>query len=141
MPNPMLPVTGSRPVPDPTELTTQALLAAIGSLRELLENRMDGADNLASERFAGRDLALAAALSAAKEAVAKSETFTAKQIEAIAIRIEDLKERLDRGDGRSVGQIAQSAIGDKAANLVFAIIGAITGLAGLIVALTVLFKH
>ena len=35
---------GSRPVPDPTLLTTQQLIREMGSLRELLETRLDAMD-------------------------------------------------------------------------------------------------
>ena len=129
------------PVPDPTTLTTAQLYREIHTLRELIEKSLNSADSLSLEKFAGRDLALTAALAAASAAVAKSEAFTTKQIEAIGIRIEDLKERLDRGDGSVLGRNFGRTMGDRAANFIFAIIGAITGIAGLIIALTVFFRH
>jgi hypothetical protein len=41
---PELPTGDRRPVPDPTLLTTQQLYREIGSLRELIESRLDGND-------------------------------------------------------------------------------------------------
>lgn len=102
----------SVPVPDPTLLTTQALMREIAGLKELVFSRLDSSDQLTQERFRGverqfseRDTrttqsevaskeAIAAALQAAKEAVGeqaknftlsidKSETATVKQIDAV----------------------------------------------------------
>src|SRR6185437_10924011 len=119
---------GSRPVPDPTELTTKNLQREIQSLRELVESRLqaivetagvrqeqidkipaeiqerverlrelvsekfNGVDN----KFASNEVALSAALLAAKEAVkeqntsnntaiSKSEAATNKQIEQLGL--------------------------------------------------------
>ncbi len=163
---------GSTPVPDPTILTTQQLVASVVSLkefiattRELLETRLDAMDtatrlnkeqmdripgmideklaqfkDLAMEKFhsietqfkerdtrteqSSKDskVAVDAALQAAKEAVgeqnkssalaiAKSETATNKQLDQIGTlinstnkaldeKINDLKGRLDRGEGQ-----------------------------------------
>jgi len=104
---------GSVPVPDPTLLTTENLRREILGLRELLENKLDGAMAVQNERFLKVDLqfelverqrveqkqdtktAVDAALSAQKEAVheqtlasdkaiSKSESGTTKQIEQLA---------------------------------------------------------
>jgi len=49
MPSEMLPqTTDSRPVPDPTVLTTQQLFQAILALRELIESRLNGMDKAIS---------------------------------------------------------------------------------------------
>lgn len=101
---------GSKPVPDPTEMTIQVMEREIKSLRELLLQRVDGDKAVAGEKFRNIDMqfterdqrvvasraadaaALSAALQAAKEAVGeankafslsieKSEKSTTKQIE------------------------------------------------------------
>lgn len=162
------PEFSTRPVPDPTSLTTQQLLRELSGLREVLEARMNGSDNLIrmlqdhldkksdvirtevghlrilhEEKFSSiqiqfseRDtrteqtskdskVAVDAALQAAKEAVgeqnkssalaiAKSEASTTKQIDQIGVlitatskatdeKINDIKSRLDRGEGSSHG--------------------------------------
>jgi hypothetical protein len=43
----------TRPVPDPTSLTTEALRRDIGSLKDLLESKIDGHKQLNEERFKG----------------------------------------------------------------------------------------
>jgi hypothetical protein len=91
----------SRPVPDPTILTTEALIREISHLRELLETQIEGLGDACEakfeyieQRFRDRDLlvdaafiaskeAVAASLAAAKEAVAKSEDTFNKQIAEI----------------------------------------------------------
>jgi hypothetical protein len=45
------PGTGSVPVPDPTTLTNNLVSAAVTSLRELLETRLDGMERLSDERM------------------------------------------------------------------------------------------
>ena len=157
-----------RPIPDPTELTTDAVNAAtaqyhreLAALREILETRLDAMDKAASfldqtvnrtptviqtaianvrevyderfksvaQQFAERDVrteqaakggkeALDAALLAAKELVAqqneanrgeaaKTEQNFTKQIDAQAARIDELKERIDRGEGQTAGSAGQ----------------------------------
>lgn len=129
---------GSTPVPDPTLLTTQQLMAAISALKELVFTRLDGNDKavelfnanltrvptdtdkqishlkeLHAEKFKAvqgqfleRDVrtdkiaelgqkALEAALSAAKEAVGKTEISFTKQIDATAAQIEAQKRAAD----------------------------------------------
>jgi hypothetical protein len=44
---------GSRPVPDPTVLTTQALMREVEALRELLGQRIEALDDKMSERLTG----------------------------------------------------------------------------------------
>ena len=96
----------SRPVPDPTTLTEAFSERGIAALREVLEARMDGKDRLDDERFKGIASALVVALAAAKElvsennkssaaALAKSESATEKQLDALGDKIDDLKERLN----------------------------------------------
>jgi len=92
---------GSRPIPDPTTLTTQQLNVAIDNLRSLLSTRIDADQRLNDERHKASEqqrleqkedtkIAVDAALQAQKEAVreqtsasdraiAKSEAATTKQ--------------------------------------------------------------
>ncbi len=118
----------SRPVPDPTLLTTQALereVAAmkglfaeqLNGLRQLIEEKFDGVD----KQFASRDVQVSTAFQAAKEAVgeqnksraeaiAKSENATNDQMRQIGNqiaattkttddKIDDLKDRLGTVEG------------------------------------------
>jgi hypothetical protein len=81
-----------RPVPDPTALTTEALLREIEHLTTLVD-----------EKFKGRDVALVAALAAADRAVAKTETMFGKQIEGQDDKLDDLRDRVKAIEGRSQG--------------------------------------
>jgi hypothetical protein len=133
------------PNPDPTLLTTQQLQREIAaaresmaidtrSTREVFDEKLGSLSGITEERFrsiqlqfAERDvrtdqtardskLAVDAALQAAKEAVAKSEAGTAKQIDqqgaqmsssyqALDDKINDMKERLTRQEGAGEGRI------------------------------------
>lgn len=118
----------SRPRPDPTSLTTQALNAAIDSLteqvnvqfahvekllevseRHRVELKQDANDALKAAMVAAQE-GILVAMTAAKEAGAKTETHFGKEIDALnkqidemrltlAERIDDNKERI--GDVRS----------------------------------------
>jgi len=197
---------GSTPVPDPTILTTQQLLAAVAASREIIETRLSGMDTatslnkeqmdripliidakirelrvLVEEKISGlmekfhsidvqfreRDtrteqsskdskVAVDAALQAAKEAVgeqnkssalaiAKSEAATNKQLDQIGMlitttnkaldeKINDLKGRLDRGEG----QKAQAVENKGQSNW---LIGVALAVVAIIVALASLFMH
>lgn len=122
------------PVPDPSTLTTAALLREVAHLADLFTEKFKGID----QRFTDNKLALDAALAAAKEAVEKSEIAFAKQIdrilETIAVmdrahgaQIADLKGRLDRGDGTGAGR-------GQVWGYVVALIGVLVGIAGVIAA-------
>lgn len=66
-----------RPVPDPTELTTQQLMREMGALKEIMQTRMDGYDKAIAllQRFADRQPTIA-------EVVAStSEKFGAVQLQ------------------------------------------------------------
>lgn len=94
---------GSRPVPDPTILTTQNLEREIAhvkesivSLKELLELNVANVREVEGERFRSIDAqfdnskeAIDAALSAQKEAAGKTEATVTTQITNIEKRIED----------------------------------------------------
>jgi uncharacterized protein YicC (UPF0701 family) len=104
---------GSRPVPDPTVLTTAALQReiggvreSIGALKELTESDLEGLEAVVAERFntvstqfglierqrveqkLDTGNALAAALAAAKEAVTKTEAATKEQIAQLKATID-----------------------------------------------------
>jgi len=49
---------GSRPIPDPTLLTTQQLLAAVAGLREILETKISGEVRIIEARLNGMDEAI-----------------------------------------------------------------------------------
>ena len=123
---------GSVPVPDPTKLTTDAVDKAKVELEKLFDTKLGSLrielvdfQELVKEKFAGRDTALAAALKAAQELVKqqndsnaiaadKAEKATTKQIDALILRIDDLKERigdLGRKDWATVGAYIVGAIG------------------------------
>lgn len=116
---------GSVPVPDPTKLTTDAVAQARAEIEKLFNTRLAGEVAVITEKFAGRDLALAAALKAAQELVKQqndsntlandkmSEGFT-KQIESLDEKIDDLKDRVSemgRKDYAVVGAYIVGAIG------------------------------
>ncbi len=158
--------SGSTPVPDPTILTTQQLVAAIAAVREIIETRLNAMDTatelnkaatdriphaiehrvcelekLHEEKFVGiekqfkeRDVrndvtsglnqkALDAALQAQKESAGKTELSFTKQIsdltaqfqtqnKALDERLNDLKGRLDRGEGGYGGRKEEKSQGN-----------------------------
>jgi hypothetical protein len=119
---------GSRPVPDPTALTTEALHREVLQLRELLETFIRGENRVTEERFqsiatqmdlierqrveqkedtkAAVDAALAAAKEAVKEqttssdlAIAKSEAATTKSIDQLGDKFDTAVDGLRREIG------------------------------------------
>ena len=126
------PEHGWRPVPDPTVLTTQALLREIAALKELLVQSIQDAKVVRDEKFHNVDIrfiemeklrvqnvnsnndAIAAALQAQKDSSAKTELVFTKQIDQLQIlintisrstdeKIDDIKTRLDLGEGKGRG--------------------------------------
>lgn len=133
----------SRPVPDPTILTTEQLHREIAALREFVLGEIRHVGEITNQQFRAVDeqfyavsertkeqkedgrLALDAAFTSAKDAVAlqteasekaiaKSEAATTKQIDALGVvvekssqakdeKIDDLKARLDKLEGRQQG--------------------------------------
>ena len=114
---------GSRPVPDPTVLTTDALRREIAGLEKLIDTKLEYSEELSHQRFksiqhqldsadaqrleqkADTKAAVDAALAAQKEAITKTESSTAAQIaslnqtldtkvEGLAGGISDLKDRV-----------------------------------------------
>lgn len=116
---------GSVPVPDPTKLTTDAVAQARAEIEKLFETKLNGFRELVTEKFAGRDTALAAALKSQQELVKqqndsntlafdKAAVSTTKQIDSLAQRIDELKERISELNGRNwsvVGAYIVGAIG------------------------------
>jgi tetrahydromethanopterin S-methyltransferase subunit G len=114
-----------KPVPDPTVLTTQALLREIAALKELVLARLDGLDRLFEEKFETLEAsrleqkkdtqdAINAALTAQKDAVTKSEAAVGKQLEdqqkASNTAINDLRRSIDDLKER-IGEVAQTVNG------------------------------
>ena len=114
--------TGSVPVPDPTKLTTDAVALAKSEIEKLFDTKLHGFRELVTEKFAGRDTALAAALKAAQElvkqqndsnqlAIDKSGASFAKQIESLDEKIADLKERVAELTGKNWAVVGAYIIG------------------------------
>jgi DNA anti-recombination protein RmuC len=112
---------------DPTERTTEGLHREIEHLRELLQEKIDAVNaridsqkELTEAQFKASTENVATAFTAAKEAVSKQEADTTKQLDrlqdiirtvegALAQRFEDLKGRIDRGEGKGAGVSSASA--------------------------------
>lgn len=112
---------GSRPVPDPTILTTEALLREITHLRELLEskldsvhNRLESAEEQRREQKFDTGKAIDAALMAQREAANKSEAAIDKRIEQmqstfktdvsnLTLNLSDIKDRVGKIEAVKIG--------------------------------------
>ena len=94
-PDRLQPQRTSVPTPDPTVFSKELVDKEINHLRELLESRMDGSARLTEERF--RTIG---------QQVQAAEQVAGEQRHTLGTRIESLKERMDRGDGRFSGQTA-----------------------------------
>jgi len=121
-----------RPDPDPTVRTIEQSQRETANLKELLQGKIVALQELIFEKFAGvstqfamRDTALTAAFKAAQDAVteqnkssalaiSKSEASTVESIKQLQVlfqtanqatneKIDDLKSRLDKGEGRTKG--------------------------------------
>lgn len=110
------------PVPDPTKLTTDAVDKARADIEKLFDVKMTGFRELVTEKFAGRDTALAAALKAAQElvkqqndsntvAIDKAATAFTKQVDSLDEKINDLKERLSEVAGRNWAAVGGYIVG------------------------------
>lgn len=106
------------PSPDPTKLTTDAVDKAKIELKELFDTKLE----LVNEKFAGRDVALAAALKSANElvkqqndsntlAIDKAALATTKQIDAQAGRIDDLKDAIAEMRGKNWAAVGGYIVG------------------------------
>ncbi len=121
-----------RPVPDPTVLTTAALLREIAALKELLELHINSLTDIVNQKFDNIDTrfqdldklrsqtatnnkeALDAALTAQRDSATKTEAAFTKQIDQLQVivntisrasdeKVDDLKTRLDLNEGKSKG--------------------------------------
>jgi polyhydroxyalkanoate synthesis regulator phasin len=121
---------GMVPVPDPTKLTTDAVDKAKIELKELFDTKLE----LVNEKFAGRDVALAAALKSANElvkqqndsntlAIDKAALATTKQIDAQAGRIDDLKDSISELRSKNWAAVGGYIVG--AVGIVAAIVAVI----------------
>jgi len=134
-------VRSTIPVPDPTQLTTDAVDRAkaeldirITALRELIDQKFIG---VATE-FTMRDIALAAAFKAAEAAVAQqnqsntvaadkaASSFT-KQIDGLDEKINDLKERMTELSSKNYAALGGYLVG-------------IIGVIGVVVAVLIRFN-
>jgi DNA-binding FrmR family transcriptional regulator len=149
-----------RPDPDPTERTIEQSLREISNIKAFLEGQIKALQELIEEKLRGvstqfsmRDTALTAAFKAAQDAVteqnkssalaiSKSEVATAESIKQLQIlfqttdkaaneKINDLKSRLDKGEGHTKG------LGDGWGYLV----GAIGLVWGIVATVELLTKH
>ena len=95
------------PRPDPTRLTTAALIREIAALRELLETQIDALDRLTKDRFETAErhrieqktdtkTMLDAALASQQAAVAKTEANFEKQISQLGTNAGTVNEGLRR---------------------------------------------
>jgi uncharacterized phage infection (PIP) family protein YhgE len=123
---------GSRPVPDPTVLTTNAVNSAVQIIKELFGSRLDGAEALTNEKFRAVEQFLAkveeqrveqkldtsravdAALAAQEKAISKTEASTTEAltqlkatidtaIQGLNLAIAGLTERVGKIEGVKLG--------------------------------------
>lgn len=106
----------------------------ITGLRLVHEEKFSSVDGRFSERDTRADKfaelnqkALDAALLTAEKAVGKTETSFTKQLDSLADRINEIKGRLDRGEGQDTG-------GQNVWGYVGIIVGVLIGVAGILVA-------
>jgi len=134
------------PRPDPSDRTTLNLFREIEHLRELLEGKIDATNaridsqkDLTEAQFRASTENVATAFTAAKEAVSKQDADTTKQLDRlaevirtvegqVAQRFEDLKGRMDRGEGKGAGFAGAGAL-----------VATVIGIAGTLVAIAVAF--
>jgi len=84
--------------------TTEAVDGKLSSLKELTAAQFQALTELINAKADGTKLSLDAALVTRKEASDKLENTINKQLEGLAKRIDDLKERIDTGEGRGTGR-------------------------------------
>lgn len=113
-----------KPVPDPTALTTEASRRDINALREVLESERAGDMRYLEEKFRGLD--------------DKIQLIVQLGNRGVETKIDSVEARLDRGDGKIVGQAYKDTGGQQTIAFVFAIIMAVIALASLAVAF---FRH
>lgn len=152
-----------RPIPDPTVLTTQQLLGAIASLKELVMQRLDGMDKASAKseklfraeitalrdvqnqkfksiqvQFRERQINIAAEIAAGKEAVNKAEEATTKQSDEQARRIDatrdGLTDKIEDIKSRLNLREGKGSGMEASWGILVAVVGMVIGVAGVIVA-------
>lgn len=83
--------------------STREVQLEVGSLKELTSDRFHSLKELINAKAEGTKTALDAALETRKEASDKIENTFNKQFDGLSKRIDDLKERIDRSEGRGKG--------------------------------------
>lgn len=83
--------------------TTEAVNENLKAARELTAAQFEALKELTNAKFDGNKTALDAALKTQKEASDKIETNFAKQFDNLSKNIDDLKDRINRNDGRATG--------------------------------------
>ncbi len=84
------------PIPDPTTLTNQLVSRAVGSLREVVETRLDASDKAVAELSRSTETRVAAAVTQVKELYAEKFRLVEHAIETNRIAIVDRFELLDK---------------------------------------------
>lgn len=127
----------TKPIPDPTVLTTQQLDRALLALENEQNAKRDGLEKVVDERFKGNDRALEAALASAKEAVSKTEANFTKQIDDLGRRLETATKVTDTQIGdikQTLAALAgQSRGSDDTWSILFAVFGVVGLIGGLII--------
>lgn len=147
--------SGTRPVPDPTVLTTEALLREVGHLKELMDEKfvsmaalMERAEEQRREQKLDTRSAVDAALQAQKEATSKMETSVSDQLSAlrtnfdtsilsVITQLSDLKDRVTTIVSEKAGSQEQRIETRAITAGQIAAIGAAIALAGLLIGLFV----
>lgn len=84
--------------------TTESVNGDVRALKELTTVQFEALKELANAKADGTKTALSAALETRKEASDKIEANFSKQFESLSKQIDDLKERINRNDGRGAGR-------------------------------------
>lgn len=87
------------PIPDPSSLTIVAVDREIRHLRELYEQRISHTRELYEQKFATVQIQI----EAERRAVTLALAAVTASDQTKEVRIAEMKERLDRGDGKGVG--------------------------------------
>jgi LPS O-antigen subunit length determinant protein (WzzB/FepE family) len=143
---------------DLREAQEKFLLSELSGLKTNVDTKFDGIESRLQANEARRieskednQKSLDAALSAAKEAVKEqattsketttqqNQTFTA-QLGGVERSVADLKERLDRGDGRGAGQTDQRSESRSNVGMIAVVLGAIYGLVMTLIAVAAMMK-
>lgn len=103
--------------------TTEAVSENLRALKELTDSRLAALEKLVEAKFDGNKTALDAALKTQEKALEKIESAFSKQFDNVGSRFDDMKERLDRGDGQTKGIDKAWAVLIGAGGLIVAVAG------------------